>query len=93
METFFGKHASQRSEIFWEAIEHFLEARLGLITGVMGCSFLQRRVEMYADAVKDKTDGQHNCVGFIDGTVIGITRPTGYETQMVAYNGHERKHS
>ena len=48
---------------------------------------------MYADAVKDKTDGLHNCVGFIDGTVIGIARPTGYETQIVAYNGHKRKHS
>ena len=45
---------------------------------------------MYADAVEDKTDGLHNCVGFIDGTVIGIARPTRYETQMVAYNGHKR---
>ena len=48
---------------------------------------------MYADAIKDETDKLYNCVGFIDGTVTGIARATGYETQMVLYNGHKRKHS
>ena len=66
---------------------------MGLITREMDSSFLQMRVEMYADAIKEKTDGLHNCVEFIDGTVIGISRPTRYETQIVAYKGHKRKHS
>ena len=48
---------------------------------------------MYTDAIKDNTDGLHRCVGFIDSTVIGIARPTGYKTQIVAYDGHKRKHS
>ena len=92
IEHLFGKHASQLSEIFCKALEHFLEARMGLITGEIRSSFLQTRVEMHADAIKEKTDGLPNCAGFIDGTFIGIARPTAYETQMVAYNGHKRKH-
>ena len=34
-----------------------------------------------------------NCVGFIDGTVIGIARPKGQRRRRVVYNGHKRKHA
>ena len=48
---------------------------------------------MYADAMKEKKDGIHNCAGFIDGTAIGIARLDSYETQIVAYNGHKKSMS
>lgn len=34
-----------------------------------------------------------NCVGFIDGLIIGIARPRDCEDQHVAYNGHKGKHA
>ncbi|CDF38936.1 unnamed protein product [Chondrus crispus] len=34
-----------------------------------------------------------NCIGIIDGTVIGIARPKGHKRQRVVYNGHKRKHA
>jgi hypothetical protein len=34
-----------------------------------------------------------SCVGFIDGTVIGISRPGNSFQQRAAYNGHKRKHA
>lgn len=48
---------------------------------------------MYVDKIRNKLNGLTNCVGFIDGTVIGIARPSGsHMLQFVAYNGHKRKH-
>lgn len=34
-----------------------------------------------------------NCVGFIDGTAIGIARPDDGGLQRVVYNGTKRKHA
>lgn len=33
-----------------------------------------------------------NFLGFIDGTVISISRSYSTEQQNVAYNGHKRRH-
>eukprot|EP00171_Calliarthron_tuberculosum_P005259 IDg5259t1 len=66
VEVMFGKPAEHLSEIFWEALERFMD-------------------------VRDLSHGE--CVGFIDGTVIGIARPSGAMEQRVAYNGHKRKHA
>jgi hypothetical protein len=86
---FFGKHASQLSEIFWEALERFLEMRQHLITGDMHRGFMEARVGFYATAIARKGNALQNCVGFIDGTVIGIARPGDSEIQRIAYNGHK----
>ena len=33
------------------------------------------------------------CIGFIDVTVLGISRSKGHLAQRVVYNGHKRKHA
>ena len=43
-----------------------------------------------ADAIGSRCPLQ-NCIGFIDGTVRGICRPT--RNQRLVYNGHKRKHA
>ena len=45
----------------------------------------------YIAAAKDKLGLQNVIVGFIDGTVRFIPRPTAY--QKVMYNGHKRHHA
>ena len=92
-ELLFGKHGSQLSEIFWESIEHLLETRVELITGNISSQYLQSQAARFAEAIRDKSEGLENCIGFIDGTVIGIARPSGFDSQLVAYNGHKRKHA
>lgn len=54
---------------------------------------MNERAAVYVKAVQEKIHVLANCVGFIDGIVIGISRKKGYEVQMVAHNGHKRKHS
>ena len=59
----------------------------------MSHSFIQMKAEAYASSVYEKCSALQKCVGFIEGTVIGIARPKGYELQRVTYNGHKRKHA
>jgi nuclease HARBI1 len=93
LELLFGKHTSQLSEIFWECIENFLSIRENLISGELHRGFLADNASRYAQAVHSKSNGLDNCVGFIDGTVLGIARPGDPDLQRVAYNGHKRKHA
>jgi hypothetical protein len=93
LEPLFGKHTSQLSEIFWECIENFLSIRENLITGELHRGFLADNASRYAQAVHSKSNGLDNCVGFIDGTVLGIARPGDPDLQRVAYNGHKKKHA
>ena len=51
----------------------------------------QASLQMYAQAVFDKGAPLHNCFGFIDGTVLRISRPQ--ENQRIVYNGHKRVHA
>jgi hypothetical protein len=76
MEILFGKHASHLSEIFLEALEEFLDKRSQCILS-LSTALLSLRSSRYADAVREK-GGPHalpHCVGFIDGTVVRISRP------------------
>lgn len=93
LEEFFGKHASALSEIFWEGIEHFVSNRGHLLTSYMQSDFFKQQLDRFADSIDVKSGCLQNCVGFIDGTVIGIARPFGNMAQMSAYNGHKRKHA
>ena len=81
------------SEIFWEGLERFLEARKHLLFSNLSHSFMARRADEYALAIEDKGGGLDNCVGFIDGTVLSIARPKGNMAQKVVYRGHKRKHA
>ena len=92
MEMLFGKHGGQLSEIFWEGMESFLEARRQLILSDIDYTFFFERAALYACAIK-KCEALDNCTGFIDGTVISIARPSRGEVQNAAYNGHKCKHS
>lgn len=51
---------------------------------------MNSRASTLALKVAEKTAAIDNFNGFIDGTVIEISRP---ELQNVDYNGHERKHA
>ena len=93
LEEFFGKHGPQLSEIFWEGMERFLEVRRHLLFGDIYQEFIEAKAEKYASAIEKKGGGLNNCVGFIDGTVLGIARPKGSMAQRVVYNGHKRKHA
>ena len=68
------------SEIFWEALDHMLEARLDLIRGPICLQLMNLNAERYAKAVHNKCQALANCVSFIDGTVIGIAILKGYST-------------
>lgn len=35
----------------------------------------------------------NNSLRFIDGTVIGVSRPSGYMKQLIVHNGHKHKHA
>lgn len=48
---------------------------------------------MYASAILSETNDLENCMGFIDGTFLAITRPGDYQVQEIAYSGHKKKHA
>ena len=74
MEMLFGKHGGQLSEIFWEGMESFLEARQHLVLSDIDYTFFSERAQLYASAINMEV--LDNCTGFIDGTVIAIARPS-----------------
>lgn len=93
MESLFGRRTSKLSEVFSEAINEFLMALEDLILNWINATFGGPRLGGYASTVKEKSKQLENVVGFIDGTVIGVSRPQRDETpQSVVYNGHKRKH-
>ena len=48
-------------------------------------------LQRYAEAISGKGGPLHNCFGFVDGTVLPISRPN--ERQRIVYNGHKRVHA
>ena len=93
MEMLFGEHGGQLSEIFWEGMECFLEARQHLVLSDINSTFFSERADLYACAIKNKCEALDNCTGLIDGIFIAIARPSRGEVQNVAYNGYKRKHA
>jgi hypothetical protein len=91
LEFLYGKHASQLSEILWECIENFLPVREHLITGDLHIAYLAANSSRYAHAVFTKSNGLGTRIGFIDGTVLGISRPGEVDIQRVAYTGHKKE--
>ena len=93
LEELFGKHGPQLSEIFWEALEHFIDVDEHLITSSISADFIQPRLAGYAEAIHAKSNTLATCIGFIDCTVLGIARPKGHLAKRVVYNGHKQKHA
>lgn len=44
------------------------------------------------EAIKQVSGALENCIGFTDGTVIGIAISGDNEAQKISYNVHKRKH-
>ena len=91
VEELFGKSASHLSEIFWEMLEAFLETCEHLIVSPLNASYLQAKLPHFADSIFRKSNALRKCVAFIDGTVIGVSRPGDSGYQHVLYNGNKRK--
>ena len=89
----FYKHPAQLSEIFWETLKRFWAVHKQTLTGPLSATFFEQRAHTYAAAVRRKCAVMDRCLGFIDGTVLGIARPVDYDVQHAAYNGHKRKHA
>lgn len=70
-----------------------MNSRGNLWDGFLHSQIFRERLEVYAEAVQEKAATSSDCIGFIDGTVIGIARPKGSMQQRVVYNGHKRKHT
>ena len=81
--VFFGKHTSHLSEIFWEASED-IWISFGLLATAPFCSAsMLTRAPTLAAAVYDNTQWLDNCIGFLDGTVLGVARPGSHAVQNV----------
>ena len=92
VEEMFGKSSSHYSEHFWEMLETFLETHEHLIVSPLDESYLQAKLTYFADFIFQK-NVLSNCVAFIDGTVIGVSRTGHSGYHHVLYNGHARKHA
>ena len=48
-------------------------------------------LETFANAIFQKSGAMQNCLGFVDGTVRPVSRPS--RNQRVLYNGHKKVHA
>ncbi|EGZ22266.1 hypothetical protein PHYSODRAFT_489016 [Phytophthora sojae] len=90
LSRFFGRSAPIVCVIFnfmlglvYDKYKCLLTIECGLLTS--------SRLEEYAAAVAQRGAPEPRCIGFIDGTVRAIARPTRNQKQV--YNGHKRKHA
>ena len=56
LEELFGKHGPQLSEIFWKALEHFVDINEHLITSPISADFIQPRLAGYAEDIHAKSN-------------------------------------
>ncbi|OQV19786.1 hypothetical protein BV898_06059 [Hypsibius exemplaris] len=61
-----------------------------LLIGIRNGTVDQEDLRSFAEAIRAKGAPLPNCVGFIDGTMLGTCRPIKH--QKVAYSGHKRHH-
>lgn len=78
------------SEIFREGKEKHLEELQYLRTGNMHHGFFLDGLEILINGFIPNAMVLIIALVFIDGMVLGISRPTVYAEQMVAYNGNKR---
>ena len=68
--------------------EAFLLARWLLLKSKPSSRFINQKASLFAISVAAKSGYLTNCIGFIDGTVLKIARPTDYG--LKTYSGHKR---
>ena len=85
----FGRHEAALCEIFYETMDILYTHNQHRVTCFQSLLMRNRR-EIYANAINDAGSPLEKCLGFIDGTVLAIARPTG-SMQRATYNGHKRK--
>ena len=67
---------------------------MNLLTGPLSPDFIARKAATYASTISEKSKTSTNCIGFIDGTVLRISRPGGSNNiQRAVYNGHKCTHA
>ena len=74
-------------------MEKFVETHGHLLTGDLYAEFVAEKASTHAEAVHQKSNAMPNCIGFLDGSVIGISGPRGSRMHNVVYIGHKRKHA
>ena len=90
---FFGKHISHLSEILWEDLEGIWSSFRHLVSVSFSSASMLTRAPALAAAVYKMTQCLDNCIGFLDGTVLGVARPGSLAAKNFEYNGHRRKHA
>jgi DDE superfamily endonuclease len=85
----FGKHRSALSEVFYHAMELFYD-EFGSSLEKWPQGLVESRAREYAKCLHDKGSPLDSVVGFIDGTAVAISRPSGTR-QRATYSGHKRK--
>jgi nuclease HARBI1 len=94
LEEHFYRSASSICELFYEALECLLSTFGSLLHDFNAIApLLRARSGTYARAIAERAgNATQRCVGFIDGTVIEIAKPSGL-AQRATYSGHKRRHA
>lgn len=82
----FSRSQTALSRFFNEVLDHIYKKFLHLLK-FDSTRINQDKLALFAKAIKKKGSPLNNCVGFIDGTVRAICRPTKYQKEV--YNGHK----
>lgn len=92
LERLFGMQCPILSEVFWEVLRDFYGTNNNLISPFRS-AILKQRVRYYADSIHNAGAAMTNCVGFLDGTKIQMSRPGGPNAnQRSVYTGHKKFH-
>ena len=91
LESFFGRPCSTLSLIINETVLQLWHLHRHRLTSLDLPWLQQHYLQQYADTIHTKGAPLQNCIGFVDGTVRPICRPTRH--QRVCYNGHKRIHA
>lgn len=92
VELMFGMPYYTLSEVFWEALEMFIDQWGHVLTNV-NVELLAERADMYAQAISNEGAPLDSCFGFMDCTKLEMSRPGGDGAmQRSCYSGHKRFH-
>ncbi len=86
----FGRSKFDLSRLFNMALDHVYDTFAHLLSDFNQPWFAEN-LDIFARSINEKGAPLINCVGFIDGTVRPICRPS--QNQQVMFNGHKRTHA
>ncbi|XP_013383168.1 uncharacterized protein LOC106153684 [Lingula anatina] len=91
LENVFGRCTSQLSVIVNETVDHIYDNYSHLIHNLDQPWMDMDHLMQYSEAIVSQGAPLNKCIGFVDGTVRPISRPT--FLQRTCYNGHKRTHA